>query len=402
MSLRQAQGRPVRIVLTADNHLGRFYDRMPPQRLEERRRWLRRGFQAAVDCALERRADLFLQAGDLFDTPDPRNVDREFVAECLVQLTRAGVRCYGVGGNHDTPKMSTEQGGILPQSIYHRLGGLNLFKKKLAIEYEIANVDGLRVAIGGLTRNHTLPPDADPLEEIEPAPIDADIRFLLLHYSVEGCVSGLYQNDPCVRRRSLEKFKQPHFFLVGHVHRFDKFTVGDKQVLVPGATEKMTFDPNEKEPGFIYAEISPDGSADVQHVPVPYQARREVTLRTSELDAQELFASILRRLEPIIDRETMLKVRLEGPISREGYHGLQLRQLHEFAASNFFSFDLDTSGLHLEDEFQRSAERGVRFSQQEEVAGVAAEMYSQCESEVEGELILAARDEILSHYAIER
>lgn len=394
--------RPLRIVLTADNHLGRFYDRMPPQRLEERRRWLRRGFRAAVDCALERRADLFLQAGDLFDTPDPRNVEREFVAECLAQLTDAGVRCYGIGGNHDTPKMRTEQGGALPQGIYHRLGGLRLFAESLSLDYEIVNIDRVRVAVGGLTRNPSLPPDADPLETLDPQPMDADIRLLLLHYSVEGRMSGLYLNDPYIRLRSLEKFVGPCLFLVGHVHRFHHFAVGDKHVLVPGATEKMTFDPNEKEPGFIYAEISPGGIEHLQHVPLPYQPRQEVTFRTTELDPQEPFASILRRLEPIVARDTMLKVRLEGPISREGYHALQLRQLHEFAAAGFFSFDLDTAELCLGDEFQRSAERGVRFSQQEEIALVAAELYGQCPDEGERDLILAARDEILSHYSIER
>lgn len=394
--------RPLRIVLTADNHLGRFYDRMSPQRLEERRRWLRRGFRAVVDCALERGADLFLQAGDLFDTPDPRNVEREFVAECLAQLARAGVRCYGVGGNHDTPKMSTEQGGTLPQGIYHRLGGLTVFKKKLSIDYEIVNIDGLRVAMGGLTRNPTLPPDADPLEEINPPRIDADIRLLLLHYSVEGRMSGLYLNDPYIRRHSLAKFPGPWLFLVGHIHRFDHFAIGDKHVLVPGATEKMTFDPTEREPGFIYAEVSPSGEIEAEHVAVSYQPRQEVTIRTPELDLQEPFLSILQRLEPLKDQQTMLKVRLEGPISRQGYHALQLRQLHEFALAAFFSFDLDSAELRLEDELQRSAERGVRFSQQEEIAQVANELYGQSQDEGERELILAARDDILSHYSLER
>ena len=71
----------VRAVITADNHLNRYYDRMSPQRLQDRRRHLRQGFRAAVDYAIEHHADLFLQVGDLFDTPDPRNIDREFVAQ---------------------------------------------------------------------------------------------------------------------------------------------------------------------------------------------------------------------------------------------------------------------------------------------------------------------------------
>ena len=85
-------GETVTAVVTADNHLNRYYDRMPPQQLEKRRRYLRRGFHQAVQYAVEHPVDLFLQAGDLFDTPDPRNLDREFVASELGRLRAAGVR----------------------------------------------------------------------------------------------------------------------------------------------------------------------------------------------------------------------------------------------------------------------------------------------------------------------
>jgi DNA repair exonuclease SbcCD nuclease subunit len=83
-------------VVTGDNHLGRHYDRMPPQRLEERRARLRRGFVAAVDYALQQRAHFLLHAGDLFDTVDPRNVERDFVAAQLVRVRDAGIVCLAI------------------------------------------------------------------------------------------------------------------------------------------------------------------------------------------------------------------------------------------------------------------------------------------------------------------
>src|SRR5919199_3197144 len=109
---------PLRIVVTADNHLGRYYDRLGPRQLEARRAWLRRGWEAAVECALERQAHLFLQAGDLFDTPDPRNAERAAVAEALARLHAAGVGCYAIGGNHDTPRQRTDHGRASPQAGY--------------------------------------------------------------------------------------------------------------------------------------------------------------------------------------------------------------------------------------------------------------------------------------------
>src|SRR5262249_19227317 len=119
-------GATIRAVVTADNHLNRYYDRLSPQKLTERRKRLRRGFHQAVETAIDQKADLFIHAGDLFDTPDPRNLDREFVAAQLARLREAGVRAVGISGNHDTPKQRTEQGGALPQGIYRELGALRL------------------------------------------------------------------------------------------------------------------------------------------------------------------------------------------------------------------------------------------------------------------------------------
>ena len=103
----------VRAVVTADNHLNRYYAKMPIGRLEERRRRLRRAFRNAVDRAIALQADFFLQCGDLFDTVDPRNAERAFVARCLADLREAGVAALAVGGNHDSPRQSTDHGGFL-------------------------------------------------------------------------------------------------------------------------------------------------------------------------------------------------------------------------------------------------------------------------------------------------
>ena len=60
---------------------------------------------------------MFLQLGDLFDTPTPNNEDRAFVAAALARLSHAGIVCAGIGGNHDTPRMLAEQGGAAPQRV---------------------------------------------------------------------------------------------------------------------------------------------------------------------------------------------------------------------------------------------------------------------------------------------
>src|SRR5437660_10350588 len=93
----------ITMVLTADNHLGYSASSQPPRKRERRKQQLRHAFQQATDFAIGQGVDLFVQAGDLFDTTNPDEQDRSFVAERLAQLRQAGIQAFAVGGVHDTP-----------------------------------------------------------------------------------------------------------------------------------------------------------------------------------------------------------------------------------------------------------------------------------------------------------
>src|SRR6266487_3267949 len=91
----QQKGREdvITVVLTADNHLGYAAFGQSPRKREERQR---RAFQQATDFAIERGIDLFIQAGDLFDTTMPDERDRSFVATRLADLKQAGVHAFAL------------------------------------------------------------------------------------------------------------------------------------------------------------------------------------------------------------------------------------------------------------------------------------------------------------------
>src|SRR5260370_30900353 len=124
-------------------------------------------FKQVVDAAIERRAHLFIQAGDLFDSVDPRNRERDFVAEQLMRLQSAGIKTFAVSGNHDTPRQKTEQGGYAPQTIYHRFGGMHYFNSSYQLEPVQIETAGLRLAIAGLSYPSAIIPGADPFDSVE-------------------------------------------------------------------------------------------------------------------------------------------------------------------------------------------------------------------------------------------
>lgn len=90
----------LRIIHTADVHLGARHDDLGEQASAQRERQFA-AFAAAVDLALAEKVDLFLVAGDLFDSnvQPKRSVER--VAAQLQRLAAAKIRSVVIPGTHD-------------------------------------------------------------------------------------------------------------------------------------------------------------------------------------------------------------------------------------------------------------------------------------------------------------
>ena len=391
----------LRIVATADSHLGRYYDRMPPARLEERRRYLRQGFGAAVDFALRHQAHLFLHLGDLFDTPEPRNAERLFVAEALARLKETGIRAFAIGGNHDTARTHTSGSASSPQTAYAPLGGLHLFgpvPPEGAVPFVVVECGGLTVAVGGLGWDPTVRPGADPLAAVRVEPPPAGVRLLLAHYGLDDQVyPGAL--EPVVARATLAKIENVDHFLFGHIHRHRHLELGARSATMVGATERLTFGSAEGEPGFVYMEIGADARLGcLEFVPTPAQPRREVTIAAAELGADPTEA-ILSRLADVAAPDCLVKLRLAGVVSREVYHRLDPRRILDVGAERCFHLDLETDGLLLEGDVARQAGGGIRFSPTEELRRCADEALARAADDAERALIQEARDLAIARYA---
>jgi len=365
----------VGIVITGDNHLSPALPRLSPARRQQRRAWLRRGFKAAVECALDRGAALFVSTGDLFDSPAPTNQDRAFVAEQLHRLRAAGVICVGVGGNHDTPRMQTEHGGESPQQVYAALDELRYFPSTDTLEPLIMTLGGLRVAVVGLSNNPVAPPRSDPLATAQwsagaaSALAEADVALLITHAAIEG-LARPNEAERTVTQASLAALPaQVRLVVAGHIHRYARQRIGGREVVVVGATERMEFGAQEGESGFVWAELARDGVRKVEHIRTEEQPRADLTIHTSSLWPTEEEApatngarphepawqsghalDVIRgELEAACTPETITRLKLTGPLSREQYHQLALREVIALGQQRAFSLDVDTSGLTLID-----------------------------------------------------
>ena len=90
----------LRIIHTADVHLGARHDDMGEQAAAQRERQFA-AFSRAVDLALVEKVDLFLIAGDLFDSNVQPRRSAERVAAELKRLVDARIRTVLIPGTHD-------------------------------------------------------------------------------------------------------------------------------------------------------------------------------------------------------------------------------------------------------------------------------------------------------------
>ena len=274
----QARDDIITIVLTADNHLGsttlgqQLASTLATWKREEYQQRLRHAFQQATDFAVGQGVDLFVQAGDLFDSTNPSERDRSFVAARLAQLRQAGIRAFAVGGIHDTPAQTrsllsastaaTRENGAMPapQISYARLEALHYFAPDAGLELEPVMINIRNVLVGMCGLGVLAGQEGNPLARISvQSDIErAGITLLILHAPIEGL------SQPDTRARvscsSIENQSTFRYILAGYHHNHRHLRIGKCDVIVAGATQHSDFQQHERvdgqeepqEPGFVF------------------------------------------------------------------------------------------------------------------------------------------------------
>jgi DNA repair exonuclease SbcCD nuclease subunit len=429
----------ITIVLTADNHLGYTASSQPPRKRELRKQQLRHAFQLATDFAIGQGVDLFVQAGDLFDTPNPDEQDRSFVAERLAQLRLAGIRTLAIGGIHDT---SNEALSVLdgakadfasstpaPQISYARLGALHYFTRSSGaskapipvqaqessqLEPVILDIRGTLVGICGLSV--VAGQEGDPLEYLR-THNDLDrvvMSLLILHAPIEGFAteSSLADIRAQVNRASISKQSIFRYILAGYHHAYRHVSIGQCDLIVAGATQHIDYGDPDDQPGFVFLGLAADGIRWCKHIAVESLQLRRLVVPARDLmqydanaDHSNITQNILERLRPICTEDAMVRLRFEGILTRERYHQLDLKQIRHYGEAHCFSLSIDDSALSFLSEQEiassvdgrvSSAHRDERFSPREELIALADEWIAAAPDEQEREALQATKEELLA------
>jgi hypothetical protein len=446
MPNQQNREEVVTLVLTADNHLGSMAFSQHPRKREERLQRLRRAFQQATDFAITQGVDLFVQAGDLFDTTTPDEYDRSFVAERLAQLKQAGIQSFAIGGVHDTP---TEGYSLLstssptrrttlpaPQMSYARLGALHYLSSASSregkpVEPTFIDIRGIPIGICGLSV--LAGQEGDPLERfhVQDDIGRAVIRLLVLHAPIEGLATGssLLDTRALISCNSIARQKAFHCILAGYHHSYSHSRIGSIELIVAGATQHSDFSTPEHAPGFVFIGLGPDGVHWCNHLTVDTMPLHRVVIHTSELWTDDNMTNrsatpvtnsdngtspaeqeharcteyILERLRPLCSPDAMIQLKLEGELTRSRYHQLDLNQIRRYGEEHCFALAIDDSMLSLRSEQETtqaawgaaSDEIGERFSPREELVALVDEWIATADNEQEKKALRATKEELL-------
>jgi len=371
----------IRIVFTADNHLNRYYAKMTRDQLRERRKRIRQAFRATVDFAIQQRAHFFLHGGDLFDNSDPSPIELAYAAREFKRLQAHNVRVLAISGNHDMPRYLGES--ATPIRIYQELDALRVFNKRAQVEFETFEIDGARIAIGGLAPDPRATAETDLLDGVEINPPDADVKILLLHGGVEDAVPPGF-DDAVYKKSAIAALKQIDYFLVGDIHADKKLNVEHATVLIPGATERLTFGELKNEPGFYYLELEGKTPRKLRRETIAPQAMRRHEIRCGNLPADDPTEYIFQEIRAISDPDQLLQLRLEGILDRDAYHKIKFFDLWRLGNELNFYFDLDKSQIEIR---ARDADADSQVAPAEhvdierELARVADELLAQAQDD---------------------
>ena len=284
---------PLRMVHTGDVHLGAKFLSLGERGVELRKRLLE-AFERSVDLALERGAQLFVIAGDLFDSPSVSITLKRRVASSIKRLIDAGVEVCLVPGTHDRIGERT----IYDRPPFQDIEGLNVFTADEMVGIDFPHLD-LTVYGHANTEDFAC---TQPLEGFSPV---SGLRWRVgvVHASVGVPVETGVEYE--VKDREIEESGLDYLAL-GHWHSVAEKSRGDTVAYYCGSPEGDRL--AEGEPGKVLL-VELDDEVKVTPIPVGKTVFREVLWRG---EAADILEQALLDLEREGDPDAVLRLVLEG------------------------------------------------------------------------------------------
>jgi DNA repair exonuclease SbcCD nuclease subunit len=300
----------LRIIHTADVHLGARHDDLGEQASAQRERQFA-AFTAAVDLALGEKVDLFLIAGDLFDSNVQPRRSVERVAAQLKRLVDSKIRTVVIPGTHDSYDRSSIYRAYNLKALAGSLPNDDLVTV-LSPDQPSVHLKPCDVLVHGpvfATKKAPHSPLRDLAAQPGGSPSPATWRVGMVHGSI--AIPGKTERDDVVITMDEIAATGFDYLALGHWHSSQQSRAGGVTYAYSGAPEAVALDQDRAGKVLLVELEEIDGrrSVTVQERQVGATRFEKIELDATDLSAQP---ALIERLMKKGDPNLVLDARVVG------------------------------------------------------------------------------------------
>jgi DNA repair exonuclease SbcCD nuclease subunit len=117
-------------------------------------------------------------------------------------------------------------------------------------------------------------------------------------------------------------------------------------IVNPGSLEKLSWAEMNDEKGFVWADLN-GSETTTKFIKLDTRPMETADLMFSKTDS-DIAGHVLSFLEKLADAQTLLKLNLQGSISREQYGQLRINEVLNACRDMFFQLNVDRKALEVE------------------------------------------------------
>ncbi|MGQ4892599.1 MAG: metallophosphoesterase family protein [Candidatus Njordarchaeia archaeon] len=252
--MKEDSSEKIKILHTADFHIGATYRTLKGRNIEEiRRNDIRKNLEKIIEDAQREKVDIVLISGDIFHRVNPAPNDFVFFSEQIGKLTKNGIKVIVIAGNHDKPRRRDYKHHLYALVRVHAPNFY--FYQTIPNEPLVIELKDKNGKIGIIPIPYIDPRIASEIgkdygslikERIEkllehPNMNGVDYKILMAHLIISGAtireIRTLRLNDPKI---SLAELKADEFdyIALGHIHQHQKIR---ENIWYSGSIEKLDF-----------------------------------------------------------------------------------------------------------------------------------------------------------------
>jgi exonuclease SbcD len=304
----------LRIIHTADVHLGARHDDLGEQAAAQRERQFA-AFKATIDLALAEKADLFLIAGDLFDSNVQPRRSVERVAAELKRLTEARIRTVIIPGTHDCFDRASIYRAYDLSAMAGRAPGDDLITV-IDPDHPSVHLAALDLVVVGQVFATKRAPHSPllglggpPADAGDASPSPSAWRIGMIHGSI--AIPGKTEHDEVVITTDEIASSGLDYLALGHWHSTQTAKAGNVTYAYSGAPEPVALDQDRAGKALL---VELDEVGGIRSVTVRELQVGRTRFEKAEIDAATVASqpALIEQLAARTDPDLVLDVRLAG------------------------------------------------------------------------------------------